>query len=68
MYRKVQSNFYYRKTLSIDEGATANLYETGLLDDDDLKIIEFVYKTVISNERQILDFCEIKRIENGEKG
>lgn len=64
---KYNQIFYYRKTLSIDEGATANLYETGLLDDDDLKIIEFVYKTVISNERQILDFCEIKRIENGEK-
>lgn len=59
--------FYYKKVLNIDDAATASLYENDIVDDEDLKLIDFVYKTLVTDEKQILKFCKLEGIENGAK-
>jgi hypothetical protein len=59
--------FYYKKALNIDEAATASLYENNIIDDEDLKIINFVYKALITDEEQVLEFCKLEGIEDAAK-
>jgi hypothetical protein len=62
-----QQYFIYDNFATTPKDPVMQLYYSGHIDREDIKILDFIYETRFSLQEQLVRFCDINGIENGKE-
>ena len=62
-----EQTFVHPNFTTVSGNAIMKLKEDGTIDNDDIEIVAFVYGMRVVTKQQVVRFCQLKAIENGEE-